>query len=440
MARILLSAFSNVTWTKEKYHDSFVEGFSNALKRCGNEILRIRVNDFMVTYSLTDLRPDIDTHKILKKIKDFDPDLIIVFNNTFIDDRIVDETNCPIICFASDSPSFFTSQNLFKKYLDRYYFLNSSNDTIKSIPKWFDFISKDRLFLFGHATDLRTKDIKQDINLSFVGSIPNYSYKLTQYFMGLESMGDNLESKVNPNKIKDDFFEALDKFRENTLSDFDYCFPSADEELCKNLPSQVILMLTCKARLEVLSNLTDLGLKTFGFPYSWGQIIQYNYELFRCYDYSLSVSLEHSEKNYNRSKISLNLPHGHAHEGFSWRVCDILASNAVLLSNKQPDLVNMTKGYLDLPMYESPAEARELAIKLLKDDIWRKELSRASQKMIEEKCRFENKFKMVESVIPGISLFSTDEGKITDLNTNGYLKPEQKKIKNKIKIFFRGKK
>ena len=97
----------------------------------------------------------------------------------------------------------------------------------------------------------------------------------------------------------------------------------------------------------------------------------YNYELFRRFDFSMSVSLAHATRNYNRSKISLNLPHAHAREGFSWRVCDILASNVVLLSNRQPDLLQLCKGKVDLPTYESKAEARDIAKALLADPVWR---------------------------------------------------------------------
>ncbi|MDJ0625424.1 MAG: hypothetical protein QNJ31_03560 [Candidatus Caenarcaniphilales bacterium] len=416
MANIIVSAFSNVTWTKQTYHDSFIEGFINSLRRCGNNLLSLRVNDFVIGGPNSTNKIFFDQAKFEIKIKEFQPDLIVVFNNTFPTEKILQVTNCPIACFASDSPAFFSQKNLIDKYLDRYQFFNFSNDTFKSIPEWFPLIKKDQLHMFGHATDLKAQKIEQDINISFVGSIGNYSHKLIDYFKFLEGRLRRDSSTLDPNKIKNDFYESLDEFIKDPLKSFEYYF--YDGAIYKDSPiePQIILMLTCKQRFQILSELTDLGLKIFGFPGSWSETIQYDYELFRCFDYNLSVSLDHSTYNYNRSKISLNLPHGHACEGFSWRVCDILASNAVLLSNPQPDLVKLMRGYVDLPMYQNKSEARELAIKLLKEKNWRKEISLASQKMIEDKCRFEKKFHEMQQIFSGIQLFTDKKGNLDSLS------------------------
>jgi hypothetical protein len=90
--------------------------------------------------------------------------------------------------------------------------------------------------------------------------------------------------------------------------------------------------------------------------------------------------------------------------------------------------VELTKGYVELPMFESPAEARELAVKLLKDDIWRKDLSKACQAVVEEKCRFEKKFALMEEVIPKLTLRvssekgTSQEGSVTFLSEHEFLR------------------
>ncbi|GAB7269608.1 hypothetical protein DZS_10010 [Dickeya ananatis] len=113
---------------------------------------------------------------------------------------------------------------------------------------------------------------------------------------------------------------------------------------------------------------------------------------------------------------------------FSWRVCDILASNAVLLSCPQPDLLKLSKGYVDLPTYESPAEARDLATKLLNDPVWRKDLALGSQQMIDDKCRFEPKFKLIQDAIPGVNMFSDKAGNVE------WIDGLSLKYNNKIKL------
>lgn len=400
MAKIIICSLSNVTWKKERYLDSFVEGFIRVLQREGNDIFNFRCNDFF-----RGKKNIVSSERLSRRIKEIAPDLIITFNNIFPYPDMLKDTNCPVACFASDSCAFFANKKLIEQYADRYYFFNFSNDTIKSLPEWFPFVDKRRIFLFGHATDLRAIDIPQNIDISFIGSMANWNRDFPEYFKSfwLKRMTNQDSLPWNENVVKDNFFEALDRFKEQPFSTFNCHLPDFSPST-GSVETTAILLLTCKARFDVLSQLTDLGLKIFGYPYAYADAILYNYDIFRCFDYTTSVSMEHATNNYNRSKISLNLPHAHAAEGFSWRVCDILASNAVLLSCRQPDLVNLTKNYIDLPMFESPSEARDLGKKLLADAQWRKDISSACQQMIDDKCRFEKKFKDMESAIGNLTL------------------------------------
>ena len=141
---------------------------------------------------------------------------------------------------------------------------------------------------------------------------------------------------------------------------------------------------------------TEFSLKVFSYPFGFVDVCTYDMQLFNCFDFEPIVTLSDAERIYNSSKISLNLPHSHASNGMSWRVPDILASNACLLSNYVPDLKKLMSGYIDIPMYRSSLEAKELAVKLLKDEIWRNDIVCASQIMIEDKCRFEKKLLEIE--------------------------------------------
>lgn len=419
MAKIVISATSNVNWTKEKYIDSFVQGMINALVRSGNDVLNIRANDFIVrNISLANKR------KLSKKILDFKPDLFITFNNVLPYRELIDELDCPVACFAADSCAFFSNQDLIKKHLEKYYFFNFSNDTIAPFYERYPFVAKDRIILFGHVSDLRAVDMPQDINISFIGSIATWNKDFPNYFKALYNDKNVYDTEYDLNQVKDKFFAELDRFEKNPLSHFDCDLPEYQSHILP--PDQAaILLLTGKMRFDILNKMTDLGLKIFGVPSVYADTIIYNYDLFRCFDYSTNATMEHATFNYNRSKISLNLPHAHTKEGLSWRVCDILASNAVLLSSRQPDLVKLLNGYCDLPMYESPAEARDLAIKLLGDDTWRKDLAAACQQMIDDKCRFEHKFKIMEDVIPGLSLFSSNAGFVEFLDEASFLRMER---------------
>lgn len=413
MANVLLSTYSNVTWTHVRYHDSFIQGFINALKRNGNNVMVVRTNEFLTDQISATPRTWMDTVKITQRVQAFKPDLILTFNNSLPCPQVIESTTCPVLVYASDAPSFFVAKHLIQKHQERYYFLDLTEKVTAALKHEFPYIKPSHYIPFGHATDLRATDIPQDIDLSFVGSIGNYSQGVIDYFKNFDSLG-NTPSSLNPNILKDEFFQALDLFQENSMEEFEFDFPHASHPL-KNISPQILLMLTCKLRFETLSQLTDLGLKIFGYPTSWAQVLQYNHQLFRCFDYTLNVSLEHSTNTYNRSKVSLNLPHGQTTDGFSWRVCEILASNAVLLSNRKQDLLNLMHGYADLPTYTSPAEARDLAQKLLADPALRRDLSLASQQMINDKCRFEAKFQTIQSAIGNLTLLSAQEGSFSTL-------------------------
>ncbi|RYZ77823.1 MAG: hypothetical protein EOP05_00345 [Proteobacteria bacterium] len=400
MARIIVCSLSNVTWTKERYIDSFVEGFIKSLERAGNQILNIRVNDFSRA-GVSFVHED----QVADDVKLFNPELIITFNNVFPFEGFVDLFDCPIACFASDSLAFFSNKEAMKKNADRYYFFNFSNDTISAFPKWFPFVRPDRIFFFGQATDLRAVPLEQDIDISFVGSIANWNRDFVDHFRLLPHTPGY---QMNPtaayeNETKAKFFEALDKFKAHPFDKFSYSIPDFKPTV-GSIETAAILLLTCQQRFNTLSAVSDLGLKVFSYPQAFIDVLTYNPDLFRCFDFETSVSMAHATRNFNRSKISMNLPHAHAAEGFSWRVCDILASNATLLSCRQPDLAKITKGFVDLPMYETPAEARELAKKLLADPVWRKELAEGSQQMIEAGCRFEHKLPLMQAAIPKLSL------------------------------------
>ena len=174
----------------------------------------------------------------------------------------------------------------------------------------------------------------------------------------------------------------------------------------------VILNTICLKRFSILRELKDLGIRIFSYPQGMADILTYDINLFKSFDFNPSVTLEDNTYTYNRSKISLNLPHATTQNGFSWRVCEIMASNAVLLSDYRADLDRLMKPYFkDFPMYNNAQEARELANKILKDDGYRKALVEASNKMVDENCRFEPKIKKVEE-LTGVKLSSDQKGSV----------------------------
>jgi hypothetical protein len=155
--------------------------------------------------------------------------------------------------------------------------------------------------------------------------------------------------------------------------------------------------ITSNNRIKILDALTDLGLKVHGYPLNFFNVVPYSMDLAFCFDYKSVSSLVETEEVFNSTKIGLNLYNAQAVEGFSWRVADIMASNACLISPFKEDLTKINP-YIKMPTFQTPAEARELCDKLLKDEMWRSEIVTASQKAIDEHGRFEHILKKVEEI------------------------------------------
>lgn len=90
-------------------------------------------------------------------------------------------------------------------------------------------------------------------------------------------------------------------------------------------------------------------------------------------------------------------------KGFSWRCLDIMASNAAIVSSTSTELRGATKGYVDLPMFDSPGEVRDICQKLLQDEGYRREIVSGSQRYVDEKGRWIDRIRKMEGIL-GISL------------------------------------
>lgn len=388
MAKIIIMARSNSIWVRPFSPDCYVQGFANALTRMGNTVKSIVLND---------LKPS----QIEAEIISFKPDFLFVFNNYCMSEKILKKTNCPIVLVVCDSLPFLNNLDLVHKNKDRYYFLHTSEDSYNQIDDVFPETPENRSVILGHVTDLRKKDIEQDIPISFVGSLGNWDISFSQYWKYASDINYSNQAEVEALNLKKKAF--LDQLREYAVSPLDTKSSVLEKPALQGFDKitgigysrAIVYLRTCNLRFAVLEQLTDLGLKIYSCPRGMVDVVRYNIKMFECFDFTPSVTLADSEVTFNRSKISMNLPHAHVVKGFSWRVPDILASNACLLSDYRPDLKKLMTGYIDMPMYQSPAEARELAQKLLKDEVWRKEIVAASQQMIEDKCRFEHRLRKV---------------------------------------------
>lgn len=423
MANIVVSMYnfllkSNNINSCPPFYESFIEGLKNA----GNTVLCFQFNKILL--KTQNCIPD----DYLKKIKAFNPDIFIFFNNQFWD--ITQYFDAPIIIYDVDSINAFYNINKIKEDKERYRFIVNQKTGIDFIKNSIDAASKDICYVHPF-TELKTLDIKQNINISFCGTNWFYSdFNNVINFTLSEPSADDLKAAK----------KVYDLFIENPLLTSEEIYSKFDIKAETKLHFDNLFFYACRVsginRLRILSEIADLGLEIRGQYWILNDpsLAAFPEILLSCSN-KLVDNLETSELFFNSSKISLNTKHIQAKSGFSWRVCDILATNSCLLTQPASDLIDL--GFTDIPTFTSPAEAREQCIRLLKNENLRKDIVAHSQEIINKKHRFKHILPLIED-FAGVTMHSENEGTLEIIPVFDSEKPPFPTIPNG-RLSFKGK-
>lgn len=394
MARILFSTIGFGIKELYCYYDQFTKALSDA----GNEVL-VMTSDGIIKngWSSNKHYSNVKEGKLNNFIRDFNPDLVIAANNVLYRNiqKIVD---CPIVIFGADKAIGFADKQQIKANVDRYYFIYETPDCGKQIEDLFN-PKSSRMIMMPTATNIRAEDVQQDANISFIGTNFNFNDKIKRYFLS-----------INDEKIVNDFGKFYDSYRknsrggvENTLKELGF---NADM-LGKVGDSDFLNIISGNRRLQTLAAVADLGLELYGHD-SWADVASYSFELMLSYKKKKIVTAQQNQDLYNRSKLAINLSHEQALDNFSWRVRDIMASNACLVSDYRKNLDVYFGKYVKIPTFTNPFEARDLCQKLLKDDSWRSDIVKGCQMAIEEEHRFCYRIKDMEQAL-GVKLIDSEK-------------------------------
>lgn len=355
----------------------------------------------------------------LNTIKKFKPDLIILFDNRCYYD-LYKTFNCPIIIWEADSYLYFSNQEKIKENPDRYIYIVGQTVLVKEIKKFFNIKKYNQVHYLPSVTSVVAENIKQNIEISFIGT----------KFHCNDIVGNFM--KKNPNNIEIKQYKKLINYIEQ--------FPfSNDQKLLTkfNIKSDkikndfsirsIVDMLSTKNRIQILSAVADLGLNLYGQT-SWIDNLSHEPNLVLSYQNNKIYTLKQNQDIYNSSKISININHAQAQTGFSWRVSDIMASNACLVTQYKKDIKYLFPK-LNIPMFNNRYEAYEICKKLLKNNSLRREIVLSSQEIINKNYRYINLLKNLQNII-GISLISSQNAKITRLTTNNKKNIHKLKINN----------
>ena len=401
MARVLVCADGFFRAFSPIALEPYIESFINVLARHGNQVMPYIVKDFE---HKNDWKKKWISYKSAQEVKKFSPEIVFAFNNSF-NPLFFKYFNCPVFIVASDTPIYWTNKSLLKNNSSLYSVLYFNNDMQDMLFQEYN-IPYNRQFLIPYSTDMRCSNKQRfDKDITFIGNFYNPNNWLFDYLLSNLHKMNNADKQKLRNLIINLVDElnlkhnATSKTIETYKEIISLVGIDAEYDQCI---SQISGILTSEKRIELLSELSDMDLHI----YTWEQnlrSIANLYTLFKKCHFDVAYSTRSNEQIYNESKISLSLPHAQVNTGFSWRVCDIMASNSMLLSNPTDDLLKLFGGII--PTYKTKEELKDKCEYYLKHENERQDIVKICQKMIEKNHRYENVFSIVEN-ISGIKLLN----------------------------------
>ncbi len=398
MARVIVTYYKmqELTIGKRMY---YYEAFIDELRQLGNDVLVVNTA-FFNTYDSNEVRNKELNNMILNRAKAFDPELIITFNHR-IPQCLLDEFDVPVIIWDGDSPLYLCDIEHIKENIDRYKIFSISKEWYQD---YMDMGFKSESYAFmPNATSVRKKDVEQDMNITYLGTriwtsqtIPKNMSKHIYLPQARKIVLENLTTGKGDSK------EYLDKY-------------FGEQQAIQGWDEKVIYPLLEK-RWLTLANVLDLGLTLCGSYSRWESVYPMMPQILAMYDPRRVWTLQENIDFYNASKISLSPIHPQANgKAFPWRAFDVMASNGCLVIERSSDLMDLIGNEVDLPMFDSPYEVRDICKELLQNDERRKEIVEQSQKWVEKNARWVDRLRDTQQIV-GVKLFDGNEmGKLEEI-------------------------
>ena len=388
------------TWAPDGEFDNYMVGLITGFENIGVEFFVINSNRLLnlkgKAKSIKNKKSDWSTKKLdwyLKKlIEKIKPDLILSINRGGISESMLNNfKSIPIITLMVDlifpNRSKFGSRIFFQ---ENDYVVTLSSAGVKALEKKFP-VLKDRVYYFPFCTNKNefNHNTKKDINISFVGNLFGNPLKIAKHYK------KDPEFKEGVHK----FFKAVEKNFHLDVDHYLQEYNLTDKLNKMKLDPESFLSLAAgtistNIRIKALDAVSDLGLEIFG-PGMWQRTIVYSYKLALCCHKSDKYIKTRQElcSIYDRSKIGININHIQATSGGGYRIFDLLASSALLITNFQEDsdLTRLFGVDHKIPTYRTPEELRQKAKYYLDHEDERKELVAYCNQLVAKGFSFEER-------------------------------------------------
>ena len=347
----------------------YYEGLLNGLRDEGNQVLYYCPPFWCAEYSSD------APQSLLDAIRAFDPELIILFNNLFYNFDFSKNFSCPTLVWEVDSPLYYTNKHILKNN-PRIFYAVASSTSIDVVADMFGAERRQILHL-PFFTSVQREEREKSINISFIGTRFTTTDIVRNFLAKSPSQDDRKQFdkalayvSIYPFGRKEDIEKCCGITSQTVLEAFDY------EKACA--------LLSSSRRTDTLGAIADLGLSLYGSP-TWAEL-EHPARVALSYHDTRVYSIQHNQDIYNASKISLSVSHVQATSGFPWRVMDIMASSACLVSDYHSDFEKIFPK-APIPCFSSPFEAREICLRLLRNDNERNDIVAACNEHITDDFR-----------------------------------------------------
>jgi hypothetical protein len=384
------------TYAQDKELGSYMKELVNAFAGIGCKLHLMITNDLVLNLAEKKLSPNISEEKIIKFIKQVDPVFVFTTNRGGITKKMMSDLPCPLVTWMVDRIPFLHHGGSHDElFCEKDYVITSSYGNVKRLEHIYP-ILKNKVFFFPFCTDLEDfvggSIASQDINISFVGTFfycgqlteilkaYSYSSRLTQGII-------ELALRVEQDYDLDFEFHLKQCDVECVLTDF-----NLDLYKFKGLLANAISL---NKRIQTLDAISDLGLRLYGTE-NWRNVSQYSLALLSCYQFNDFIKTRAQlVLLYQRSKIAVNVSHHQAVNGLPYRIYDIMASNALLITEyrEDSDLFRLFGKDMPIPMYRSPLELHELCQYYLENESERIAIVRKCNNLVSQGFLFQDRVK-----------------------------------------------
>lgn len=387
------------TYAQDGDYGSFMKELMQGFSHDGVKLYVFKVNDLVGKLHNTKYLSQEIENTVLDKIKLIKPNFIFSTNRGGITKSIMDSfPNIPRVTWMVDRNPFMhhggDHTDLFRK--GDILLTSSSANIVKFERDYPQLLGNVHYFPFMTNPESFNHNIKKDINISFVGSL----------FMNQKIILDLLEHY----KEDHDFIISMHSFIKKIENNYNLDL-EAEMKNCgvynkinnyglkpKEILGVIANIISNNKRIKALDALSDLGLNLYGTQNWPSGIINYSTKLLSCYQYNTFIKTREELCNiYDRSKIAFNINHHQATTGQGFRVFDILASSALLITNAQEnsDLNKIFGENHPIPTYKTPEELRELVIYYLKNEDKRKEIVHKCNVLIDDLHTFNKRAEQI---------------------------------------------